>query len=254
MSATLPGSATRRLASRGCMVLLTATVVSACTVRPSQDDQEDRDPDYVRTYAEEGAPAAEPFVEVLDLTTFPPRLRAAAVADTPSIRPSPFDVTDTELENARRAALSDDRVGRALGERFVEITIGAGAPDKPDTMPADAPPIGIEWFSYSNERAVRATVLDRRLIDLQVLPPEYQPAETLQEVEEAVSIVARDPRLGPLTRGTEADGILSVCEQSARCLYVRFLRPDGVVALAAEVDLIERRVLDVDVDPDADVR
>lgn len=209
------------------------------------------DPDYVRLYTA-SPPVVEAVADFVDHTSFPPVLRAEPSRETLQHTASPFDRTDAQLDAARRTALADPRVVAALGERFVEVAIGADAPAKTEGREVGAVEVGIEFFSYTRQQPVRVSVIGDA-VRLAQLPSDYQPPETAAEVVRAVRLLSADPRAAERVRGAEPEAILTQCPESIRCLHVQFVRGDRVV-LSAVVDLINERVTEVLVDPDADVR
>lgn len=210
------------------------------------------EPEYVRRYSVEGPPSADPVAEFVDATSFPPRLRAEPVDEPVRYERSELDVGDEELERARRAALRDPQVRSALGERYVEVAIGVDVPEKGELKAQSRPPVAMEFYSYAREAAFRVTVADERVLALQEMPAEYQPPETAEEIARAVEIVAEQPELAGWMRGAEAEGILTLCEVSRRCLYVQWVRENRIM-LSAVVDMIQGRVLEVIENPDAEV-
>lgn len=206
--------------------------------------------DYVRTYVQRGPPPMNAVAEFVDNTSFPPRLKAQPSDERHEIARTELDLDEPALEAARRTALAHPEARAALGARYVEIAIGADVPAKAADGKAGDVTVGIEFFSYDNLVAVRVGVVRGEVAFVRKLEAAYQPAETAVEIARAVEIVAANERWAALIRGATPQGLLDPCEQSVRCLYVQFMREDGIITFAATVDLINERVFDEVENPD----
>jgi hypothetical protein len=229
---------------------LSLVALTGLSMRPSIEIL----PEFVNRYVREGPSDLSLVAEYEDDTSFPPKLKSLASEEDPSILPSHFDVTDEQISQARSVVLNDPKVRRILGERYIEIISGVDVPDKTDhDYEDDVSLISFEFFSYTNRRAVRTAVDEDRVVFINELPFDYQPAEVEEEIEHAVKLIRDDERFAEVVREAEPEGILTLREEMedfGRDLYVQFVKEDNRIVLAAVVDLLQNSIVTAMINPD----
>lgn len=156
---------------------------------------------------------------------FPPQLREIKLREgvlpafeARSMRPA-SEVRAEALGNSQL----DTRVTEALGKRFVVIGGGEASPVKERAQPDM---LWIEFYSYSNNRALKVRMIGDKVIEVQQMPESYQPPESHEEVNAAAGIVQKDPRYKDIVGGLTVRGIQTPSENRNRHLYLLFYKED----------------------------
>lgn len=175
------------------------------------------------------------------------------VKDVTNLRQIPWETPPGELTEVleiqlRQAALKDERLCEALGERYAYLNTGVIDPGKGadhhcfDTL--------LTFFSYSHNYAVLVLMKGLRVEDV-VGRKDYQPPEGASEVRMAIDIARDDCRLREKVLSLNGKGILTYPRAGStaaghRVLYVTFTYPGGYHPVcSATVDLTDGKVLSV---------
>ena len=121
----------------------------------------------------------------------------------------PGSLTDAMEESLRVTAIQDGRVRKLLGGRFAYIGADEIELDKEKPrQPSDPLLTQLTFFSYTNNTAIEVR-MKGTLVESAAVQSEYQPPESGEEVELAVTLAREDDRLrGKLDGLVEVNGIL----------------------------------------------
>lgn len=202
-----------------------------------------REPAYLEKYKRGEFPSMHRTIAPEHKKGFPPQLRDLKLSEgeLPAFEPRSV----RPVAEARAEALSksqrDTRVKNFLGERFTVIGGGEATPAK-DSTRTDM--LWIEFYSYSNNRALKVRMKGDEVIDIQQMPENYQPPESREEVKAAAEIVKQDPRYKDIASGLTVRGIQTPSENGNRYLYLLFYK-EGTKASVfwATVDMTTAQVV-----------
>lgn len=175
------------------------------------------------------------------------------VKDVTNLRQIPWDSPSGELTESReiqvrQAALRDERVRAALGERYAHMNTMVIDPGKGTEH--NCLTTRVTFFSYTHHRAVLVTMNELR-VDGVINKDGYQPPEGVDEIRMAIDIARNDSRLREKVLNLDGEGILAYPRADSpgaghRVLYVTFTSPGGYLPLwSATVDLTDEKVLSV---------
>jgi hypothetical protein len=204
-------------------------------------------------------PKAPPEVTRLEFTLrgegWPPKPRGAEQVRRLHAQEAPGALTDELDRQLREIALRDDRVLGYLGERHVYVHSDAILPEK-EGRPDCSGPLQTRLTYYSYDRQTTIEVLMRGAHVQDVVSREgYQPAETEEEILEAICLARSDPCLRDRVQLLGASAILLHSPPGAdeagnahRTLWVTFFDAEDIedekpALFSAAVDLVDRVVL-----------
>lgn len=202
-----------------------------------------REATYLKKYKRGEFPSIHRAISPEHRKGFPPLLRELKVSE--GELPSFEARSKRPIAEARAEALSksqrDTRVTKILGERFAVIGGGETTPTK-DSVRTDM--LWIEFYSYSNNRALKVRMIGDEVVDIQQMPENYQPPESREEVKAAAEIVKQDPRYKDIASNLTVRGIQTPSENGNRYLYLLFYR-EGTKASVfwATVDMTTAQVV-----------
>ncbi len=202
-------------------------------------------------------PTGPPAIRMLEFTQrgegWPPMPRGWQEVRRLHAQEMPGSLTADMEHQVREAVVRDPRVQELLGERYVHIgsdavTRGKGA------VAICSEPLAIRLTFYSYARNAAVEVLTRGIhVHSATLREGYQPAETHEEIEEAICLARADCRLVDHVQLLAGSAILlhSSAEEPGyghRTLWVTFMDPADIedekpALFSAAVDLVDRVVL-----------
>jgi hypothetical protein len=181
---------------------------------------------------------------------WPPR--PAGRTNEADVRWSPLTTAldDDEQTALRNAVVQDERVRTALGARYAFIAAAAIDPDKSEARGGTAERrTRLTFYSYTSNVAVEV-VARGRSVEAVRRREGYQPPEGAEEIQSAISLAQRDPRLTRVVQGLQATAILTYPASGQpgyghRVLHVSFSHgdPGEVPQYYALVDLTDQKVL-----------
>lgn len=202
-----------------------------------------REATYLEKYKRGEFPSMHRAIAPEHRKGFPPQLRELKVSEGEL---PPFEVRSMRpIAEVRAEALSksqrDTRVTKILGERFAVIGGGEATPTK-DSARTDM--LWIEFYSYSNNRALKVRMIGDEVVDIQQMPENYQPPESREEVKAAAEIVRQDPRYSEVVADLTVRGIQTPSENSNRHLYLLFYKEGRKASVFwATVDMTAAQVV-----------
>lgn len=202
-----------------------------------------------------GPPAVIPLKFTLRGAGWPPKPHGAEQVRRLHAQEAPDALTDVLARQLSEIALRDARVLDSLGERYVHIqsdAILAGKGERKDC----SEPLQTRITFYSYDRQVAVEVLMKGTHVQAVVAREgYQPAETEEEILEAICLARSDPCLRDSVQLLSASAILHHGSSGAdeagyahRMLWVTFFDSEDIedekpALFSAAVDLVDRVVV-----------
>lgn len=166
--------------------------------------------------------------------------------------PLPGLLTLEVADEMRAAAARSEKVRRLLGERFTHISTNQVFHKKRRPTAGHAPDVVTLFYSYTNNHAVEVHMIGREIRRARAIKG-YQPAEGIDEVEQAIDLARDDARIHDHVSKLSADAILMPQQAGShgygnRLLWVTFSEPDEEhgekpVRYCAVVDLTDRKVV-----------
>lgn len=179
----------------------------------------------------------------------------SATALTRSPNPNAV-LTAAEIAALRKAAESDPRVARLLGDRWGFIEADRTAPEGKASFGCcrdEARVARLTYFSYSQNVAVDVRLKEQRVIDA-ARRDGYLPPEGSQDVERGIALARADSRLAGHVQSLQGHGLLMQPDigffkndpgYGHRTIWITFSQGhDGDPKFWAVVDLTDDRVLD----------
>ncbi len=181
---------------------------------------------------------------------WPPKPKGVTMFTQVGDTPIPGSLTDAVEAQIRQAVVQDPAVRQALGSRFAFITIDEIEPPKGGRRDPAAPvPTRVTFFSHQNNVAVEVFTRGTR-VERVLRRPDYQPPEGREEVQAAIALAERDPRLSGRLERVTGSAIRTQREPGKpgagnRLLYVTFHEAnEDLPRFFALVDLTLQQVLD----------
>lgn len=204
-------------------------------------------------------PKGPPEVVRLEFTLrgegWPPKPRGAEQVRRLHAQELPGALTDELDRQLREIALRDARVIDSLGERYVHIHSDAILSEKGSRTDCSGPlQTRLTFYSYDRQTAIEV-VMSGPHVQAVASREGYQPAETEEEILEAICLARSDPCLRDRVQLLGASAILlhgpSGADQAGnahRMLWVAFfdakdIEDEKPALFSAAVDLVDRVVL-----------
>jgi hypothetical protein len=198
-------------------------------------------------------PERSPTAPVLEFTGpdqgYPPQpVGISNVREVPFAQFAPL--SGPRPAELRRLAERDERVRRALGERFAFLSADPVEPPKREgeSRPSDA--ARLTFYSYSANVAVEVLTNADRVESARELARGYQPPESQEEIATATRMALADARLRETNAGTlQPNGIVAYPREGQpghgnRVLQITFAKDgEDLPAYVAYVDLTAGKVL-----------
>lgn len=182
-----------------------------------------REAPYLEKYKRGEFPSIHKTIAPEHKKEFPPQLRELKLRE--GVLPTFEARSMRPIAEIRAEALSksqrDTRVTKILGERFTVIGGGKSSPVK-DAARSDM--LWIEFYSYSNNQALKVRIKGDEVVDIQQMPENYQPPESHEEVRAAAEIVRENPRYKDIVTDLTVRGIQTPGENRNRHLYLLFYK------------------------------
>ncbi|HJU05174.1 MAG TPA: hypothetical protein VJ692_08460 [Nitrospiraceae bacterium] len=198
-------------------------------------------------------PAQQPSVRRLEFGASPEGLPLRPKGQ-PGIEPIVTDGPSAEAAvaareaEARETALKDRRVQEKLGNRFSFLTAEKIPMKQRIASSTETAPYRVMFFSYSRNAAVEVRIFGSNIERVEV-KSDYEPPEGEEEIQAAVALARKDPRLEKNVNSLDGRAILTSVESGQpghghRVLWVTFApRDSGNPLYFATVDLIDSKVL-----------
>jgi hypothetical protein len=231
-----------------------------CCLQQAVAAQARQAPDRVQESSSQ--PELPPYVERYQRTGLPPLGRQITPGHREGYPPTLSGLRHNELArpefaargtrpaaeirvDARKASLRDARITQVLGKRFAVIGAKEHVRSKGATDPGDNL-VWIEFYSYSNNRAVKALLDGDTVVDIQYAADGYQPPDSREEVAAAADVVRQDGRYRRVVDALTVRGIQTPSDNGNRYLFLLFYKQDTRRAVfTATVDMTESRVVEV---------
>ena len=203
-------------------------------------------------------PKGPPEVVRLEFTLddgWPPKPRGAEQVRRLHAQEAPGALTDELDHQLREIALRDARVLDTLGERYVHIHTDAILSEKWSRTDCSGPlQTRLTFYSYDRQTAIEV-IMNGSQVQAVVSREGYQPAETGEEILEAICLARSDPCLRDRVQLLGASAILlhgpSGADEAGnahRTLWVTFFDAEDIedekpALFSAAIDLVDRVVL-----------
>jgi hypothetical protein len=220
-------------------------LLAGCQSSKSQDEQVPK-PEYLRQYEKGFPPVEQPIEFEGQHASYPPPIKGLPADATARLQfqADPQPPMRQLAPTLRDAALRDPKVKSALGDRFAMIGGGPVEPDKQRPVDLAKRPIALDFYSYSNNRALVVVMEGNKVVSINAQPRGYQPPESHEEVEAAAQILRKDPGHAKAITGLTVRGIQTPSEDGNRHLQLLFYKPNSrAAAFGATIDMTSGRVV-----------
>jgi hypothetical protein len=181
---------------------------------------------------------------------WPPQVEGATNVRLLPVEEEQIGLTSAFESRVREIAAASPLMQRALGERFAFISVDPVEIDKgSETLLAEQRLVRATFYSYGRNIAVRTLMRGGEILRVEDVEG-FQPPESPDEIERAISLAREDPRIRDLVRELDGRALLTEVGEGHpgfgnRILYVSFLpRGSAETEVMALVDLTDGRVLE----------